>query len=153
MIICGLMAMQLNIPQSCASGPKAIMGTLIILWKRARCPLCVLFPQGGSEETLPSDKLTQPMRHIDRNLSPTRHTDGYARRTTQVPRQVLRNRPGQRSRCCCTEATIHFQSVPLPAADRRQTDKAPSCFKSGITTSMTKLFVVPSLIWKYDTAD
>lgn len=106
-------------------GPDAIMGTLIVPWKMARCPLHVLFPKRGNEEALQTDTLTQPVRHIDGNINPARRTDGYARSTTKVPRQIHRNRPGQRSRCCSTEATIHFQSDPLPAAGWNEPDRVP----------------------------
>lgn len=124
---------------------EAITGTLIVLWKMARCLFYVLFSQRGNEEALQSDTLTQPVRHIDCNISPARHTDWYARSTTKVPCQIHRNRPGQRSRCCCTEATIHFQSVPLPAAGLKEPEKAPPWLKRVATTGMTKLFVMLSL--------
>lgn len=137
----------------CDVGSGAITGPLIVLWKIARCPLYVLFPKRGNEEALQSNTLTQPVRHIDCNINPARHTDGYARSTTKVPRQIHRNRPGQRSRCCSTEATIHFQSDPLPAAGWKEPNKVPHWIKRAATMMMTKLFVMLSLMLKYNKAD
>lgn len=118
-------------------GPEAIIGTLIVMWKT----------QKGNEEALQSDTLTQPVRHIDWNINPARHTDEYARSTTKVPHQIHRNRPSQRSRCCSTEATTHFQSDPLPAAGWNEPDKVHPWIKTVTTTRMTKLLSRSALCW------
>lgn len=90
--------------------------------KYGKSPLYVLIPKTGNEEVLQSDTLTVDTHTVDCNINPARHTDGYARSTTKVPRQIHRNRPGQRSRCCSTEATILFQSDTLPAAGWNEPD-------------------------------
>lgn len=85
------------------------------------CPF--FFPKRGCEEALQSNTLTQPARHIDCNINPARHTDGYVKGSTKVSLQIHRNRSGQRSRCCSTKVTGHFQSDPVPAAGWKELDK------------------------------
>lgn len=135
----------------CDGGPEAIMGTLIVLWRMARCRLHVLFAKRGNEGALKSNTLdtasethrlqhksSQTYRWIcqEYNLSPSPDSQEQA----GPEKQMLQHR---------SYNTLPIRSL---ASSWLEGTKVPPWFKSVTTTKMTK-FVILSLILKYSNVD